>query len=595
MGDRNNTEDSIVRPEGGSSPQETTDQQRENNSTDASVVETNEDSNSGRGQKRSLDDADNENDNDDEKNGNKYELPSNVQVTWEGDDATIAIDISGGGQQESRICIVGRARLRCEKGSLQVLGYSMECVDGDATKDVLLTSPYWSSWTTIQASATETRFKLVSVRGSPSFRLASPSRRPTVIPNSWISTGDQIVSDCSATPAAQRESLESDAVYLHEKPQIVLVCGGKGVGKSTFLRYMTNRLITSSAQSSDSIQEVAILDADVGQPELVPPGILSLSIQKNPLLQPPYWNLTQPVETVSSIFFGAFSSKVDPTRYIEAIQVLVQEYRNYLQTTNNSTPLIINMDGWIKGLGYEILTALILKIMPTHVCQILGSSKGKTFDLQNILSGKESTIYFLDACTNLIPMSCSIPSFTLRSLRLGTYFGPQLSQLWDALDFTPAKQLQVGWVDDECCLADYLASERPYCVPLEAVTCSFVTLDQQDLGTEALLLQAMNGSIVGLCIGDANNCLGLGLVRSIDWQRRLLYILTPVQPDALPQVDALIGGSIPLPLSMVFRGVYAESFPYQSMSQYSSTALGTDPMKSRNNIGRKGNMANAAN
>ena len=252
------------------------------------------------------------------------------------------------------------------------------------------------------------------------------------------------------------------------------------------------------------------------------------------------------------------------------------------------------MDGWIKGLGYEILTSLVLSIVPTHVCQILGSSKAKTFDLQSTLSGKESTIYFLDACTNLISMSCSIPSFTLRSLRLGAYFGANLVDLWDTLDFTPAKQLQVGWIDDGCILAEYLAQERPYCVPLEAVSCIFLSPDHDDLMADGTrVLQAMNGAIVGLCVGDANNCVGLGIVRSIDWKSQLLYILTPVEASALPQVDTLVGGNLPLPLSFVFRGVHAESFPYQSMADSTeSSALGVDPMKSRNNIGRKGSITN---
>eukprot|EP00980_Cylindrotheca_fusiformis_P007344 scaffold1525_cov142-Cylindrotheca_fusiformis.AAC.144 len=590
MGDRDpNDRNEALEGATGENPSESLDETTETHSLEGS--ERTGDTNDRRGRKRSLDQTGN-GDGEDDKTDSKYELPPNAHVAWDGNDASVVIDLDIG-EQESSICIVGRARLRCVQGSLHVLGYSLEELEAEASEEILLTSPYWSSWTTIQATSRKTKFILMSVRGTPSFRLASPSRRPTVIPKSWISTADQILNSCNNSPAAQRDSLESDGVYFHGKPQIILICGGKGVGKSTFLRYMTNRLLSPSQNSScKPRQEVAILDADVGQPELVPPGILSMSIQKQPLLQPPYWNLTEPVESIASVFYGAVSSKVDPTRYIEAIELLVEKYHKYLETTSHPTPLLINMDGWIKGLGYEILTALIMKLVPTHVCQILGKSKGKTFDLQNMMSGTESTIYFLDACTNLIPLSCSIPSFTLRSLRFGTYFGPQLLELWDALDFTAAKQLQVGWVDDENTMAEYLARERPYRVPFRAVKCSFLALDQQDLTTESLVLQAMNGSIVGLCIQDANNCVGLGLVRSIDWQHQILYVLTPVESSILPKVDALIGGSLPLPMSFVFRGIFAESFPYQSMSQSSpnSTALGADPMKSRNNIGRRGNM-----
>ncbi|KAL3945480.1 MAG: hypothetical protein SGBAC_000451 [Bacillariaceae sp.] len=545
------------------------------------------DSQDSRGQKRPLEEAEGDN-GEDEKNDKKYDLPQNVLIKWNGHNAVVAIDCRGGSDLENRICIVGRGTIQCLQGSLHILGHAMQKEENDnAGAEVVVTSPFWSSWTTIQATTPIVRFQVSSLRGTPSFRFASASRRPTIIPASWITSADTIVNICHKEPAPQRDSLEDDRVFVHDKPQIIFICGGKGVGKSTFLRYLTNRLL-----SSKSHEEVAILDADVGQPELVPPGILSCTIQKTPLLQPPYWNLTESKDSIASVFYGAVSSKDDPVQYIEAIHYLVQAYRDHLKTTSNRTPLLINMDGWIKGLGYEILTSLALSVGPTHVCQILGSSKAKTFDLQSTLSGKESTIYFLDACTNLISMSCHIPSFTLRSLRLGTYFGSHLTDLWDTLDFTPAKQLQGGWIDDGCILAEHLAQERPYCVPFEAIKCSFLSPDHDDLmADEKLVLQAMNGAVVGLCIGDANNCLGLGLVRSIDWKSELLYVLTPVEASALPQVDTLVGGNLPLPLSFVFRGVHAESFPYQSMTNpVDVTALGVDPMKSRNNIGRKGNM-----
>jgi hypothetical protein len=73
-------------------------------------------------------------------------------------------------------------------------------------------------------------------------------------------------------------------------------------------------------------------------------------------------------------------------------------------------------------------------------------------------------------------------------------------------------------------------------------------------------------------------------------------------------VTTLVGGNIPLPLPFLFRGAYAESFPYlasteNNMADASSGGngkdpsnsgvrnnkiLGSEPMKSRNNIGRRG-------
>ncbi|OEU19300.1 hypothetical protein FRACYDRAFT_154325, partial [Fragilariopsis cylindrus CCMP1102] len=153
-----------------------------------------------------------------------------------------------------------------------------------------------------------------------------------------------------------------------------MITGAKGTGKSTLLRYMTNRLLSSSRNNNSNYNNgsktigggaVAILDTDVGQPELAPPGLLRLAIVRSPLLRPPYWNL---VDVISSVFFGAVTSKVDPTRYINAVQLLMEKYETeVVQTSPDPIPLLINMDGWVKGMGYQILTTLIDIIRPTHL------------------------------------------------------------------------------------------------------------------------------------------------------------------------------------------------------------------------------------
>jgi polynucleotide 5'-hydroxyl-kinase GRC3/NOL9 len=474
------------------------------------------------------------------------------------------------------------------------------------------------------SQTTNTQLQISSIRGSPSFRLTNPIR-PTIIPPSWRASVDQIGRDVTATPPPVRESLEENAPFVRSQDSIIMISGAKSVGKSTLMRYMTNRLLQLSA-----ISAVAIVDADIGQPELAPPGMLTLSLRLRPLLHPPYWNLCDDTNksehTIQSIYFGAVTSKVDPTRYLESIQRLIQAYRDYMAQTTDRIPLIINLDGWIKGMGFQILSCLIDTTRPSHMCQIVGDSKAKTFDLSEVISSDDvdgavqTQLFYLDVCNKFVS-PFTIPSSSLRTLRLCAYFGPHLVDLWDSLDFLPAKQLQTGWSgDDECRLAQYLAQERPYCVPFEAVECvhsnTGVHMDlihslAKQHAPATLIFQVLNGSIVGLCIEGQEDCLGLGIVRSIDWDRRLLFVLTPVSCDQLFRVKVLVGGNIPLPPPMVFRGVYAESFPYMSTTTATTTAsssgggttmngsrdegnmtqsykiLGSEPMKSRNNISRR--------
>ncbi|CAB4011216.1 Hypothetical predicted protein [Paramuricea clavata] len=51
---------------------------------------------------------------------------------------------------------------------------------------------------------------------------------------------------------------------------VVLVCGGKNVGKSTFARYLTNTILNTQ-------KPLYYLETDVGQTEFTPPGVISLT------------------------------------------------------------------------------------------------------------------------------------------------------------------------------------------------------------------------------------------------------------------------------------------------------------------------------
>jgi polynucleotide 5'-hydroxyl-kinase GRC3/NOL9 len=138
---------------------------------------------------------------------------------------------------------------------------------------------------------------------------------------------------------------------------------------------------------------VAILDLDSGQPKFSPPGLLTLSIVSKPIMSDPPMHIicigqgcknrdkgnatnengvTEKV--IASYFSGDITSKADPNTYIHiANKLMGDEY--------SQTPLIVNTDGWVKGLGYKILSAIIGMSNPAHIVQILGNTKAKSFDL----------------------------------------------------------------------------------------------------------------------------------------------------------------------------------------------------------------------
>ena len=92
-------------------------------------------------------------------------------------------------------------------------------------------------------------------------RVASP-RRAITVPAAWRTVAAQLCADsrdAGAGTARQRR-----------RPTRVLICGPKGVGKSTFARYLLNRLLATQITGKG----VAYLETDLGQSEFTPAGTL---------------------------------------------------------------------------------------------------------------------------------------------------------------------------------------------------------------------------------------------------------------------------------------------------------------------------------
>ncbi|KAL3816814.1 hypothetical protein ACHAXA_008677 [Cyclostephanos tholiformis] len=154
------------------------------------------------------------------------------------------------------------------------------------------------------------------------------------------------------------------------------------------------------------------MDLDCGQPELGVPGTLSLTIVSRPLIMDPPGHMVcggsigritpstidddisggerggdhdDTTEHLASYFFGDVTSKSDPDAYVDMASRLMMRYRDLRSFTDSEDdfpiPLIVNTDGWVKGLGYEILSAIVRIVDPGHVVQIVGNTRAKNFDM----------------------------------------------------------------------------------------------------------------------------------------------------------------------------------------------------------------------
>ena len=80
----------------------------------------------------------------------------------------------------------------------------------------------------------------------------------------------------------------SDSIKLDHGDRVV-ICGGKGVGKSTFLRFMINKLLCRK-------KNVVVLDFDIGQSEFMICGCIGATLITQPLLGPNYTHLVNEMD-----------------------------------------------------------------------------------------------------------------------------------------------------------------------------------------------------------------------------------------------------------------------------------------------------------
>ncbi|CAK9312030.1 unnamed protein product [Citrullus colocynthis] len=342
------------------------------------------------------------------------------------------------------------------------------------------------------------------------------------IPEEWSEAAESIVFDSPTSP-----------------PPVVLICGAKNCGKSTFSRHLLNVFLQRH-------KKVVYLDSDVGQPEFTPPGFLSLTVvdRLTPDLSTPCLKTPE-----RCFFFGDISSKRDPTAYLSYASTLYDYYRKEYNSFNKTEefvkielPLIVNTPGWVKGIGYEVLVDMLKYITPSYVVKINISAESKNLPAGEFWLEEEEDF----GTTNLIEIrSARQDAFNrsilvqkdaslMRDLRIMAYFRQCFSR---DCNITTIKEL-----------ANALASHPPYQVPISSIKIRHLHCQVPS----NQIFYSLNATIVGLAICSKNSenppwSVGLGIVRGIDTVKGLLYVITPIPHGSLEKVDLLLQGFIQIP------------------------------------------------
>mgnify|MGYP000067652709 CR=1 FL=1 len=137
-----------------------------------------------------------------------------------------------------------------------------------------------------------------------------------------------IETDVSATPPSWWKTVNE--ILSKEGKTITLILGGVDSGKTGFCVYLANSALKTN-------RKVSIIDCDLGQSDLGPPGTIGLCH-----VQKPFTDLFT-LFPDDSIFIGITNPHGAVNKVLEAVKRLKEK------ALRNEDLLIVNTDGWIDG------------------------------------------------------------------------------------------------------------------------------------------------------------------------------------------------------------------------------------------------------
>jgi hypothetical protein len=169
------------------------------------------------------------------------------------------------------------------------------------------------------------------------------------------------------------------------------------------------------------------------------------------------------------IFVGAKSARQDPDSYLEALISLYHHFCKNQPQVDDAAPLIIDADGWIKGMGFDLLVHFINTVNPDFiVCLEPPFTKSEYAGI--ILSGE---------IENALPEGAEILSVTsaldiyaksklnvtdLRTLSLHAYFSQTVDDPSEPVVYPRREKSNVPYWNFEM----PISHRRPYSVDWDA-------------------------------------------------------------------------------------------------------------------------------
>jgi polynucleotide 5'-hydroxyl-kinase GRC3/NOL9 len=281
---------------------------------------------------------------------------------------------------------------------------------------------------------------------------------------------------------------------------------------------------------------------------------------------------------VQAHFVGSLNPRLESAHYLQSIASLLEHYRYELQypldrssesSENRITevvPLIVNTQGWVKGLGADLLDQIEAMVEATHTFTF-NSNGGENGDADEmrVFTGED---YELPSERTLsMGYGTVVPLESAPASGLFSRFSPADSRTLSTIAYLHAR-LQ-GDEHPDWDFSDALVGKLPWEVDTDDVI-KEVYLSGE--GSDGILADdlglALNGSIVALVerIGDSldlleryspgrvlpspleTRCVGLGLIRAASADQSVIQLITPIAPNQLGRISIIVKGDLELPL-----------------------------------------------
>ena len=314
----------------------------------------------------------------------------------------------------------------------------------------------------------------------------------------------------------------ADEVLGREKPVTVMVVGGVDSGKTSFCLYLANRSLKEK-------RGVTIIDADLGQSDLGPPSTIGSCRLARPVIDP------FEIGAESVFFIGVTSPSGAVSKIVEGIMSMKEKVLK-----RGVDVLIINTDGWIEGeeaIRYKV--ALVQQVKPNLVVGIQEQSE---------------LTFLLGALTGTQKLAVETPSAVrkrdreerklLRELGYKKYLKGARAEsfplCWVMIgDFAfgtgvPSSRERMKKIEEALGATPLYCEETSDFVFIalgkgQWVVEEFAKDLEQKLNKKVKIIREGNEEGLLVVLHDAkNNFLGIGILESIDYKRRVIRVYTPV-------------------------------------------------------------------